>query len=225
MARALLRAASGLCSAFFRLGAAGGALPPSQRRRERRGSRKDWNLDLEPCNLERRCDPVISRFVDAGVRFLIVGSWAVRFHGYIDRKVNDLDVLVELSAGNWPTLASVLHDHFAIAVRPFDEVSRGQRPFQNKDLDPVHILTAIGSAFESGASCAPSRGPGGWAVASRVRGVSFGGAWSDGVEATFGAKGLRVRVPSKAHLIISKEHSSRAVDIRDLKRLLEPGAG
>jgi hypothetical protein len=173
--------------------------------------------------LERRCAPVISCFLDAGVRFLIVGGWAVRFHGYADRKVDDLDLLVEFSTENWPGLVGVLL-HFGITVKPFDELSQGRKPFQTKDLDPVHLLTAIGSAFsESKSSCAPLRNSSRrFAVASPFSGVSFGEAWSASVEASFG-EGARVRVLSKAQVILSKEHSSRAVDAGDIKRLLEAG--
>jgi hypothetical protein len=147
--------------------------------------------------LEDRCFPVILCILDAGVRFLIVGSWAVRFHGYTDRQVNDLDLLVEFSADNWPGLIGTLQ-HFGISAKPFDELSQGPRPFQTKALDPVHFLTGI-------------------------EGVSFEKAWSKSVETSFGKGCAEVRVLSRAHVILSKEQSSRPQDVCDIKRLLEIG--
>lgn len=131
---------------------------------------------------------------------------------------------MDLSAENWPRLTNVLLQHFGIRVRPFDELSQGRKPFQTKDLDPVHLLTAIGSAFsESKSSCTPlpnsSRR---FAVASLFSGVSFGEAWSVSIETSFG-EGPRVRVLSKAHVILSKQQSSRAADADDIERLLEAG--
>jgi hypothetical protein len=136
-----------------------------------------------------------------------------------------LDLLVDFSAGNWPGLTRALQ-HFDVSVRPFDQLAQGPKPFRDKaSLDPVDLLTAIGSAFSAQkSSCIPlpdSRER--LAVASLGSGVSFGKAWFDSVEASFGERGLRVRVLSKAHLILSKEDSGRAHDAEDIKRLLEAG--
>ena len=168
------------------------------------------------------CNPVISCLLAAGVRFLIVGSWAVRFHGYADRKVRDLDLLVEFSGENWPMVIRALQD-LGITVTPFDELSKRPKPFKNNELHPVDLLTAIGSAFsESKSSCAllpdSSRR---LAVASLLNGVTFDEAWSDSIETSFDEKGLRVRVLSKAHVILSKEHNNRPRDAEDIKKLLE----
>ena len=203
----------------------GHAVPENSTTQEDVRSRKGWDLALRPSSLEQRCDPVISCLLAARARFLIVGSWAVRFHGSTDRKVNDLDLLVEFSADNWPRLILALQ-HFGITVkRSFEELSQGPKPFQDKQLDPVHFLTAIGAAFsesESSGGSSPNSSRR-LAVASLHHGVSFGEAWSDSVETSFGENGLRVRVPSKAHVILSKEDSSRASDADDVKRLLEAG--
>jgi hypothetical protein len=106
-----------------------------------------------------------------------------------------LDLLVEFSAENWPRLISVLQCFGMTVKRPFEELSRGPKPFQTKELDPVHFLTGID-------------------------GVSFREAWAESIESSF-AEDLHVRVLSKAHVILSKRHSSRAVDADDIKRLLE----
>jgi hypothetical protein len=105
-----------------------------------------------PYDLEMRCYPVISYFLADRVRFLIVGGWAVRFHGYTDRKVGDLDLLVDFSAENWPSLTVALL-RLNVPVRPFHELAQGPKPFQDKDsLHPADLLTAIGSAFSDSKS-------------------------------------------------------------------------
>jgi hypothetical protein len=86
---------------------------------------KDWDLDLQPC-LEQRCDPVISCLLAEEVRFLIVGSWAVRFYGHADRKVGDLDLLVEFSAENWPRLTIALH-RLGVLSGQFDQTGAGTK--------------------------------------------------------------------------------------------------
>ena len=49
------------------------------------------------------CTPLVK----ASVRFLIIGGWAVNFHGH-ERPVNDLDLLVEFSEENWQKLRLAL---------------------------------------------------------------------------------------------------------------------
>jgi hypothetical protein len=138
---------------------------------------------------------VVSRLSEESVQFIIAGGWAVRFHGFTGRHVRDLDLFVDFSSNNWPRLRNVLQN-FGIIVKPFEELSRGLKPFEDKQLDPVHLLTGL-------------------------RGVSFSEAWHESIETTFGDKALPVRVLSKAHLILSKERSKRATDVADVRRLLD----
>ena len=147
----------------------------------------------------------------------------MRFHGYKERQVNDLDLIFELSAENWPRVKSVLQQFGVNVKKTFDELAQGPRPFKSNDLYPVDVLTAIGSFFSVPQSpCTPlpnSTRP--FAIASIFRGISFAEAWADSIETSFGDKGLRVRVLSKAHVVLSKEQSSRAQDADDIKKLLE----
>ena len=96
--------------------------------------------------MEQSCNPVVSRLVTDEVRFLVVGSWAVRFHGQTDRRVGDLDLLVEFSRENWPKVINALTS-FGIAVAAFDELSQRLKPFKNNELRPVDLLTAVGWVF------------------------------------------------------------------------------
>jgi hypothetical protein len=174
-------------------------------------------LDLE------LCEQAIADLLNAGVRFLIVGGWAVRFHGYEERIVEDLDLLVEFSAENWLRLMRAL-EAWGVTVPPFEELSQRTRPFRIRH-DPVDILTAIGSVFPEPESSevllASSRAR--LAVASRLHHdppaeVTFDEAWSESAKITLG-RDLRVRVLSKAHLVLSKQHSGRPIDCDDVARL------
>lgn len=132
---------------------------------------------------------VVRAFVEAGVRFIVVGGRAVQFHG-ITRHAKDLDLLVEPSADNWPRLQEALHPLNA-AVPRFEELSPQKRyQARIRFYETVEFLTAI-------------------------EGVCFGEAWTECIETNFA--GLQVRVLSKAHLILSKKHRSRLVDIDDIR--------
>lgn len=144
---------------------------------------KSW---LDPDELE-----VVQTFLDAGVRFLIVGGRAVQFHGYA-RPAEDLDLLVELSAENWPKLQIALRP-LNDSVKPFNELSQ-----QRKYKRTLRVYSTVEFITE-------------------IDGVSFAEAWSEGVECTF--EGLQVRVLSKPHLILSKKYSGRPSDADDIKGL------
>ena len=134
---------------------------------------------------------VIRAFRGAGVRFLIVGGRAVQFHGH-SRDTKDLDLLVEPSAENWPKLRAALRQLNA-SVPAFEELSQ-ERKYQAKlrFYETVEFLTA-------------------------VEGVCFAEAWTESIDTAFA--GLQVRVLSKAHLILSKRHSRRQVDVDDVRAL------
>jgi hypothetical protein len=51
-----------------------------------------------------------------------------------------------------------------------------------------------------------------------IDGVSFADAWRESIETVFAE--FHVRVLSRAHLIVSKQHSPRQVDADDMKALL-----
>jgi len=133
---------------------------------------------------------VVRAFLDAGVRFLIIGGRAVRFHG-LARLAKDLDLLVEFSAANWPKLRMALR-RLNDGVLPIEKLSQHNHKYRLRFYPTVEFLTAI-------------------------NGVSFGEAWSESIETTI--EGLKVRIVSKAHLILSKQHSGRPTDADDINRL------
>jgi hypothetical protein len=135
--------------------------------------------------------PVVRGFVNAGVRFVIVGGRAVQFYDRT-RKAKDLDLLVEYSAENWKRLESAMPALDA-GVPAFVELDAPPKRHGRFQYYPtVEILTAV---------C----------------GVQFAEAWSGGAKVTF--EGLDIRVLSKEHIILSKERSARPVDISDVRRL------
>jgi hypothetical protein len=141
---------------------------------------------LDPDELE-----VIRSLQDAGVRFVIIGGRAVQFHGHA-REAKDLDLLVDLSAENWPRLQAALKPLNA-GVPSFEELSP-ERKYQARlrFYETVELLTAVG-------------------------GVSFEDAWGDSIETEFAD--LKARVISRAHLIVSKRSSDRQLDADDVKAL------
>jgi hypothetical protein len=134
---------------------------------------------------------VVRTILDAGVRFLIVGGRAVQFHGHA-REAKDLDLLVDLSAENWPRLQAALKP-LSAGVPSFEKLSP-ERKYQARlrFYETVELLTAID-------------------------GVSFADAWGESIETEFA--GLKARVISRAHLIVSKRSSDRQLDADDIKAL------
>ena len=91
---------------------------------------------------------VVRTFLDAGVRFVIVGGRAVQFNGHV-RPAKDLDLLVEPSAENWSRLQAALKPLNA-GVPPFEELSP-ERKYQARlrFYETVELLTAVGGvSFE-----------------------------------------------------------------------------
>ena len=134
---------------------------------------------------------VVRAFQIVSVRFLIIGGRAVQFHGVL-RPAKDLDLLVERTAETWLNLNAALRPLNA-SVPPFEDLDP-LRKYQAKlrFYETVEFLTAIDN-------------------------VDFAGAWHASIDAFFA--GPPVRVLSIEHLIDSKKHSTRQVDIDDVRAL------
>lgn len=132
---------------------------------------------------------VVAVLTNAGVRFIVVGGRAVQFHGH-NRSAKDLDLLVEFSADNWEKLETGLR-LLEIIVPKHNTLI---------DLRPLHRPLPFYPSVE---------------LLTGVYGVTFGEAWANSIETTFG--GLRLRVLSKADLIRSK--SARPEDAEDIRAL------
>lgn len=137
---------------------------------------------------------LLSELNAGDARYLIVGGYAVFFHGQ-PRYTKDLDVWVEPSAEN--------------AVRVIEALRRFGAPLH--DLS-VADLSSPGITFQMGN--APNRID----ILTDVASLSFPQAWSRRVEGCYGVQ--RMWLLSRADLIANKRAVGRPQDLEDV-RLLE----
>ena len=129
----------------------------------------------------------------SSVRYLIVGGYAVAFHG-LPRSTGDMDFLLDRSIENARLVVQCLQDFgFNGLGISTDELTSQDRIIQI-GYPPLRIdlLTSID-------------------------GVGFDEAWKDKVETE--VDGITVRLISRAHLIRNKRISGRMQDKADVERL------
>ena len=140
---------------------------------------------------------LLAAFLEADVRFLVVGAHAMAVHG-VPRATGDLDVWIAPGAGNaervWSALLQFGAPLAAMEITPAD-LGRPEQVVQ-VGLPPrrIDILTSIS-------------------------GVTFEEAWPDRV--THEAGGLAVPFLGRATLVRNKRASGRAKDLADLEALGE----
>jgi hypothetical protein len=137
---------------------------------------------------------LLSSFVRAKVRFLVVGGYAVGVHGY-PRATKDLDVWIESSAANARRVLRALRDFGA----PLGELSAAD-------------LSKPGKGFKMG------RPPRRIDVLTEISGVLFEEAWGPHIETTFG-KGVICPVIGMDHLLKNKAAAGRPQDLADVAAL------
>lgn len=130
-----------------------------------------------------------------GVEFLVVGGYAVYFHGH-PRDTGDIDVVIRPSAENAGRLVA------AVAAFGAGGLGYTAEDYLSKDfiqigVSPVRI--DITAAFD---------------------GVPEGRLWSEAVEGRIG--GVPVRFPSKDCLLLNKRAAGRPKDLRDVEALEGP---
>lgn len=148
---------------------------------------------MESTSFDSDFGELLSVFIAGGVRFLVVGGYAVSSHGH-PRNTKDLDLWVE------PELSNARRAWEALAV--FGMPLRGIRPEDLAEPGPwlqfgrvpkrVDVLTAIG-------------------------GLEFAGAWERRVVRRFGK--VDAPVLCVADLILNKRTVGRTQDIADAERL------
>jgi len=138
---------------------------------------------------------------DEGARFLLVGAYAMAFHGY-PRATMDIDIWVMPSPGNAEAVLRALKRFGA----------------------PLHRLTArdlqaTDTIFQVGV--APRRID----IITGASGLEFESAYSRSMEADI--EGMRIRVPAIDDLILNKRASGRTKDLADAEALedLRDGPG
>lgn len=128
-----------------------------------------------------------------GVRFLIVGGYAVGYHA-LPRLTGDIDFFVERSQENAHKLEAVL------SAFGFGSLGLTAADF----LEPG-IIVQLGFP--------PNRID----ILNEISGVTFEEAWPERVEDDF--DGVRLNFISKRHLIANKTASGRGKDVMDLEAL------
>jgi len=143
---------------------------------------------------------LLSAFHAHGVRYLIVGGYAVIFHAQ-PRFTNDMDFFIKADAANAQATYAALAE--------FGAVLEGIRPDEFADR---------GSFFRFG------RDPRGFDILPDLPGVDFEAAWERRVEGLIDeATGLKAFFISKDDLIAAKLASGRPQDVADVSAIQKAG--
>ena len=141
---------------------------------------------------------LLSAFHAHGVRYLIVGGYAVIFHAQ-PRFTNDIDLFINADPANAQATYAALADFGAAleGVRPEDFAERG-------------------SFFRFG------RDPRGFDILPDIPGVDFDTAWERRIETTVDPDtGLKAFFISRDDLITAKLASGRPQDLADVDAILK----
>jgi hypothetical protein len=134
-------------------------------------------------------------FVDCGVEFVIVGAYALAFHG-APRASGDIDVFLRPSPAN--------------AQRVFDALTRFGAPLESAGVTPADFA-APGVVYQLGLP--PRRID----MLTEISGVTFDEAW--GSRATAEVEGRTVSFIGREALLKNKESTGRPKDLADVARL------
>jgi hypothetical protein len=150
-------------------------------------------MDMQRLELSRDLRDLLKAFLSHDVRFLVIGGHAVSFHGY-PRFTKDLDIWVELSAGNATRIVSALKS-FGLDF-----------PGLNEDmfLDPDR-MTQMG------------REPNRVDILMKIRGVDFGACYER--KEFVNIDGSLIPMISKVDLIINKRSTGRLQDLADIENI------
>ena len=130
---------------------------------------------------------------DHGVDYVVVGGYAVAFHGFV-RATKDIDLFYRNTSENIARLRSALAT-FGIPKTQMD----------SRTFSQVDSIVRIGTP------------PGQVELFNRIPGLTFDGAWRNKVEGQYG--GISVSFVSREDLIASKRATSRPQDLRDIEEL------
>ena len=144
-------------------------------------------------DLNRDFSELLSSFNEAGVRYLVVGAYAVAHHGD-PRYTKDLDIWVEPTQVNGARVWKALCAYQApmTGIRPEDLSSQGTI-FQ-LGVEPIRID-----------------------IITSVEGLDFAAAWKNRVQTRFGR--VPVNVIGQADLISNKQTVGRPQDLLDVARI------
>ena len=143
---------------------------------------------------------LLSAFQSRGVRYLIVGGYAVSYHAQ-PRFTKDIDLLIQADPANGSAIYAALTDFGAAleGVRPEEFVERGIFFRFGNDPQTIDILADL-------------------------PGVEFNAAWERRVEVTIDeTRGLKAYFIGRDDLIASKLASGRPQDVADVEAIRKAG--
>ena len=144
-------------------------------------------------NLQEDLKEFVELLNGLDVRFLVVGAFAVAYHGY-PRFTSDIDIFVEKSAEN-----------AVLILRAIREFGFGEIGLSKEDFMQADQIVQLGVA--------PNRID----VMTSISGVNFAEAWSSREMGELG--GMSVPFISRDMLKQNKAASGRAQDLADLEHL------
>jgi len=153
-------------------------------------------MTLEGLNEDFR--DLLVLLADAGVEFVVVGAYALAFHG-APRASGDIDLFVRPSPAN--------------AERVFQALIRFGAPLQSAGVTAAD-LAQPGAVYQIGL---PPRRIG---LLTEISGVTFDEAWTSRI--TTEVEGRTVPFIGRDALVKNKEASGRPKDIADVARLRKP---
>jgi len=156
-------------------------------------------MTLEGLNEDFR--DLLVLLADAGVEFVIVGAYALAFHG-APRASGDIDLFVRPSAVN--------------AGRVFDVLVHFGAPLQSAGVTPADFAQP-GAVYQIGLP--PRRID----LLTEISGVTFDEAWAS--RTTADVEGRPVSFIGREALIKNKEASGRLKDVADVARLRKTRPG
>lgn len=133
---------------------------------------------------------ILSAFSEEKVEFLVVGGYAVAFHGFV-RGTGDFDLWIRVSDQN--------------AERTWSALERFGAPLFNLKKDDLKVH---GMVFQMGMP--PNRID----IINKVDGIDFEDAWPARTYVEF--SGLRIPVISKPDLLTNKRAMNRPKDLADI---------
>ena len=138
---------------------------------------------------------LIVELCDARVEFLVVGAYALAYHGH-PRATGDIDILVRPSADNARRTMAALTTFGA----PLAALGITQRDFETQDT-----VCQLGQA--------PRRID----ILTSITGITFEEAWATRVAVAW--RNRQVQFLSRQALIVNKRASGRPKDLADAERL------
>jgi Nucleotidyl transferase of unknown function (DUF2204) len=146
-------------------------------------------------NIQQDFEELLRLLEEHRVEYLIVGGYAVAFHGY-PRFTKDIDIYYGISSGNIKKLQTAL-------------LKFG---FPSEDL-PADLFETKGNIITFGVE--PVRVD----IINDISGVEFADAWKKKVKGTYG--GVEVNFIGKLDLIKNKTSTTRLQDKADAEQLSE----